>query len=74
MADLNVLTENNSVEGIAITLDELLCKKKKKNEKALIDILKTLNLYKSDMDNKSKRILRKIAEKFYEEFIDDEKL
>ena len=49
-------------------------KKKKKNEKALIDLLKTLNLYKSDMDNTSKRILRKIAEKFYEEFIDDEKL
>ena len=33
MADLNVLTENNSVEGFAITLDELLCKKKKKKKK-----------------------------------------
>ena len=32
MADLNVLTENNSVEGIAINLDELLRKKKKKKK------------------------------------------
>ena len=33
MADLNVLTENNSVEGFAITLDELIFKKKKKKKK-----------------------------------------
>ena len=46
----------------------------KKNEKDLIDLLKTLNLYKTDMNNKSKRTLRKIVEKFYEEFIDDEEL
>ena len=26
--DINVINENNSVEDIAITLDELLCKKK----------------------------------------------
>ena len=44
-----------------------------KNEKDLID-LKTLNLYKTDMDKKSKRTLRKIAEKLYEEFVDDEEL
>ena len=33
-----------------------------------------MNLYKTDIDNKSKRILRNIVEKFYEEFIDDEEL
>ena len=69
--NVNVINENNSVEDIAITLDELLCKK---NEKDLIDLLKTLNLYKTDMNNKSKRTLRKIVEKLYEEFIDDEEL
>ena len=69
--NVNVINENISVEDIAITLEELLCKK---NEKDLIDLLKTLNLYKTDMDNKSKRTLRKIAEKFYEEFVDDEEL
>ena len=42
--NVNVINENNSVEDIAITLDELLCKK---NEKDLIDLLKTLNLYKT---------------------------
>ena len=61
--NVSVINENNSVEDIAITLDELLCKK---NEKDLTDLLKTLNLYKTDMDNKSKRTLRKIVEKFYE--------
>ena len=49
-------------------------KEKKRKEKDLIDILKTLNLYKTDMDNKSKRMLRKIVEKFYEDFIDHEEL
>ena len=68
---VNVINESNSVEDIAITLDELLCKK---NEKDLIDLLKTLNLYKTDMDSKCKRTSRKIVEKFYEEFIDDEEL
>ena len=71
MMATNVIKENNSVEDIAITLDELLCKK---NEKDLIDLLKTLNLYKTDMGNKSKRTLRRIVEKFYEEFIHDEEL
>ena len=33
-----------------------------------------MNLYKTDMDNESKRVLRKIVETFYEEFIDDEEL
>ena len=47
-------------------LDELLFQK---NEKDLIDLLKTLNLYKTGMGNKSKRILRKIIVKFCEEFI-----
>ena len=68
---VNVINENNSVEDISITLDELLCKK---NEEDLIDLLKKWNLYETDMDNKSKRILRKIVEKFYEEFIDNEEL
>ena len=45
-----------------------------KNEKDLIDLLKTLNLYKTDKDNKSKSILRKIVENFYEEFIGDQEL
>ena len=56
---------------LPITLDELLCKN---NEKNLIDLLKTLNVYKTDMGNKKKRTLRKAAEKLYEEFIDDEEL
>ena len=56
---------------LPITLDELLCKK---NEKDLIDLLKTLNVYKTDMGNKKMCTLRKVAEKFYEEFIDDEEL
>ena len=68
---VNVINENDSVEDISITLDELLCKK---NEEDLIDLLKKWNLYETDMDNKSKRILRKIVEKFYEEFIDNEEL
>ena len=68
---VNVINENNSVEDISITLDELLCKK---NEEDLIDLLKKWNLYETDMDNKSKRTLRKIVEKFYEEFIDNEEL
>ena len=34
---------------LPITLDELLCKK---NEKDLIDLLKTLNVYKTDMGKK----------------------
>ena len=46
----------------------------KKNEKDLVDLLKILNLYKTDMANKSKGILRKIIEKFYEEFIDNQEL
>ena len=71
MANVNIVNENSSVEDIAITLDELLCQK---NEKDLINLLKTLNHYKTDMDNKSKHILRKIVEKFYDEFIDDEEL
>ena len=71
MANVNGINEKSSVEDIAITLDELLCQK---NEQDLIDLLKTLNLYKTDMDNKSKRILRKIVEKFYDEFIDDDEL
>ena len=71
MMATNVIKENNSVEDIAITLHELLCKK---NENDLIDLLKTLNLYKTDMDNKTKRTLRRIVEKFYEEFIHDEEL
>ena len=71
MANVNVINDNSSVEEIAITLDELLCQK---NEKNLINLLKTWSLYKTDMDNKSKRILRKIVEKFYDEFIDDEEL
>ena len=37
MANVNVINENNSVEDIAITLDELLCQK---NEKDLIYPLK----------------------------------
>ena len=65
MASLNVTNENDSVEDITIILDELLCQK---NEKDLIGLLKTSNLYKTDMHNKSKRILRKIIEKLYEEF------
>ena len=56
---------------LPITLDELLCKN---NEKDLIDLLKTLNVYKTDMGNKKKRTLRKAAEKLYEEFNDDEEL
>ena len=56
---------------LPITLDELLCKN---NEKDLIDLLKTLNVYKTDMGNKKKRTLRKAAEKLYDEFIDDEEL
>ena len=43
----------------------------KRNEKDLIDLLKTLIPYETDMGNKSKHILRKITEKFYKEFIDD---
>ena len=49
MANVHVINENSSVEDIAITLDELLCQK---NEEDLINLLKTLNLYKTDMDNK----------------------
>ena len=30
MTNVNVINENNSMEDIVITLDELLCKKKKK--------------------------------------------
>ena len=71
MANVHIIHENSSVEDIAITLDELLCQK---TEEDLINLLKTLKLYKTDMDNKSKRILRKIVEKFYDEFIDDEEL
>ena len=71
IAHVNVVNENSSVEDIAITLDELLCQK---NEKDLINLIKTLNHYETDMDNKSKHILRKIVEKFYDEFIDDEEL
>ena len=48
--------------------------KKKKKTEDLIDLLKKWNLYETDMDNKSKRTLRKIVEKFYEEFIDNEEL
>ena len=44
------------------------------NEENLIDLFKTLSLYKPDIDNKSKRILRKIVEKLNEEFIDDKVL
>ena len=71
MANVNIINENSLVEDIAITLDELLSQR---NEQDLINVLKTLNLYKTDMDNKSKGILRKIVEKFYDEFIDDEEL
>ena len=71
MANVNIINENSLVEDIAITLDELLSQR---NEQDLINLLKTLNLYKTDMDNKSKGILRKIVEKFYDEFIDDEEL
>ena len=39
-----------------------------------VSILKALNLYKSDMDKKSKHVLRKIVEKFYEEFNEDQEL
>ena len=46
---VNVINENDSVEDISITLDELLCKK---NEEDLIDLLKKWNLYETDMDNK----------------------
>ena len=69
IANVNVTNENNSVEDIAIMLDKLLYQKV---EKDLIDLLKTLNYYITDIDNKSKRILRKIVKKFNEEFIDEE--
>ena len=69
IANVNVTNENNSVEDIAIMLDKLLYQK---IEKDLIDLLKTLNYYITDIDNKSKRILRKIVKKFNEEFIDEE--
>ena len=49
-------------------------KKKKTTEKDLLDLPETLSLYKTDMENKSKRTLRKVVEKFYEEFINDELL
>ena len=48
--------------------------KKKKKTEDLLDLPETLSLYKTDMENKSKRTLRKIVEKFYEEFINDELL
>ena len=48
--------------------------KKKKKTEDLLDLPETLSLYKTDMGNKSKRTLRKIVEKFYEEFINDELL
>ena len=56
MANVNVINENNLVEDIAIMLDELLCQKTEKN---LIDLFKTFNPYKTNMDNKSKRIFEK---------------
>ena len=68
MINVNVINEKNLVEDIAITLDELFFKK---NWQDLIDVLETLNLYKTDMSNKSKR-MRKIVEKFYLEFIDNQ--
>ena len=68
MFNVNVINEKNLVEDIAITLDELFFKK---NWQDLIDVLETLNLYKTDMSNKSKR-MRKIVEKFYLEFIDNQ--
>ena len=43
-----------------------------KNGKNLIGLLKTFNLYQTDMGYKGKRILRKIAEKLYEEIIDNQ--
>ena len=49
-------------------------KKKKTTEKDLLDLPETLSLYKTDMENKSKRTLRKVVEKFYGEFINDELL
>ena len=70
-ANENVINEKNSVEGIAIILDKLLCQQ---NEKDLIDLLKTFKLYKTDMNYRSKRILRKVFKKFYVEFIDDQEL
>ena len=70
MANVNVINENNSVEDIAhvrwITLP--------KKEKDWIDLLKTLNLYETDMDNKDKHFLKKTAEKFYKRFIDGQEL
>ena len=48
--------------------------KNKKKTEDLLDLPETLSLYKTDMENKSKRTLRKIVEKFYEEFINDELL
>lgn len=41
MANVNTTNKNSSVVELAIMLDELLCQK---NEKNLMDILKTLNL------------------------------
>lgn len=35
---------------------------RQKNEENLIDLFKTLSLYQPDIDNKSKRILRKIVD------------
>ena len=68
MINVNVINEKNLVEDIAINLDELFSKK---NWQDLIDVLENLNLYKTDMSNKSKR-MRKIVEKFYLEFIDNQ--
>ena len=48
--------------------------KKKKKTEDLLDLPETLSLYKTDMENKSKRTLWKIVKKFYEEFINDELL
>ena len=68
MINVNVINEKNLVEDIAINLDELFSEK---NWQDLIDVLENLNLYKTDMSNKSKR-MRKIVEKFYLEFIDNQ--
>ena len=68
MINVNVINEKTLVEDIAITLDELFSKK---NWQDLIDVLETLNLYKTDMSNKSKR-MGKTVEKFYLEFIDNQ--
>ena len=68
MINVNVINEKNLVEDIDINLDELFSEK---NWQDLIDVLENLNLYKTDMSNKSKR-MRKIVEKFYLEFIDNQ--